>query len=220
LGRTLDCYTESVRELELKFSFAGDAFPSEEELAATLRPHGLSLRAEGALELSDRYFDTRKRKLTQAGVAVRERRLADRVLVTLKRAGRTEGALHEREELELPLEAGRWPHAVTAQLAALTPLTLLEPLIDLHAHKERYLIGQGEARAELSLDSVSASFPGSESSTHFFEVELEARGTSDANFLLRVSDALSSLMPLVPCSVNKLERALALLELASSWEPS
>jgi inorganic triphosphatase YgiF len=209
-----------VRELELKFSFAGDAFPSEEELAATLRPHGFALRAEGTLELNDRYFDTRKRTLMQAGVAVRERRLADRVLVTLKQAGCAEGALHEREELELPLEAGRWPHAITAQLAALTPLTLLKPLVDLHAHKERYLIGHGEARAELSLDSVSASFPDSESSAHFFEVELEARDTSGADFLLRVSDALSPLMPLVPCSVNKLERALALLELASSWEPS
>ncbi len=209
-----------MRELELKFSFAGDAFPSEEELAAAVKPHGFAFHAKGTLEVDDRYFDTRKRKLMQAGIAVRERRVANEVLVTLKHAGRTEGALHEREELELPLEAGRWPRAIAAQLAALTPLTLLEPLVDLRTHKARYLIRQGKGSAELSLDSVSASFPGSERSAHFFEVELEARGDADAAFLQRVGDALAPLLPLVPCSANKLERALSLLELASSWEPS
>ncbi len=51
------------------------------------------------------YYDTPELTLREQGVALRLRRIGTRWLQTLKSAGRVEGGLHQREELETPVPA-------------------------------------------------------------------------------------------------------------------
>ncbi|MEO8629273.1 MAG: CYTH and CHAD domain-containing protein, partial [Betaproteobacteria bacterium] len=51
------------------------------------------------------YFDTPDHALRDAGAALRLRRLRSRWIQTLKRGGRVEAGLHQREEIEMPVPA-------------------------------------------------------------------------------------------------------------------
>jgi len=157
---------------------------------------------------------------------MRERRIGQRRLVTLKWAGSVTGALHQRQELEL--ETSDWPPEVLAALPEGVAVSDLVPQLELITQRTRFLVRQracpepgsegsqgagrrGVALAELAFDEVSAQRPGHDASVHFLEVELEAL-SAGADELARLAAALQELLPLAESSVSKLERATALLE--------
>ena len=201
-------------ERELKFSLM-DEPPEEEALRLGLEAEGYSLGAERVEVHYDLYFDTRRGHLKRAGLALRQRMIDDAApLATLKAAGTAQGALHVRDELELPLEGEAWPQAIRMKVAEVAPLISLQPILALATERTRYLIGRrGEEVAELSFDSVEATQEGGEVSVHFSELEIEARRV-DAD-LERIAAVLDGLLALTPSGVNKLERSLALLSLGT-----
>ena len=207
----------SKTERELKFSLMDDP-PEAEALRLALESEGFSLGPQRAQAHHDRYFDTRRGHLKRSGMALRQRVIeGGAALATLKAAGTAQGALHTREELELPLEAGAWPQPIRMRVAEVAPLISLQPLLELTTLRTRYLIGQGGVNvAELSFDKVEAKQPGGEVSVHFSELEIEALN-ADITDLERVAEVLDKLIPLTPSGVNKLERSLALLSLGA-WE--
>ena len=204
------------KERELKFSLMDDP-PEEEALRSSLEAAGFSLGPQRVQTHHDLYFDTRRGHLKRSGLALR-RRVIDggAPLATLKAAGTAQGALHVRDELELPLEGEAWPQGVRMKVAEVAPLIALQPTAELTTERTRYLVGKrGKEVAELSFDSVQAKQPGGEVSVHFSELEIEAL-RADAD-LERVAEILDGLIALTPSGVNKLERALALLSLGT-WE--
>ena len=206
-----------MTERELKFSLLDDV-PEVEALRLSLEAAGLSLGPQRVEVHHDRYFDTRRGHLKRSGVALRQRTIdGSAPLATLKAAGTAQGALHTREEVELPLEGDAWPQEVRMRVAEVAPLISLEPMLELTTLRTRYLVGhRGVEIAELSFDSVEAKRPGGEMSVHFSELEIEALNGTVAD-LERTAQALEGLLTLTASGVNKLERSLALLSLGA-WE--
>ena len=201
-------------ERELKFSLMDESL-EEEALQLGLEAEGFSLGPQRVEVHRDLYFDTRRGHLERSGLALR-RRVIDSgpPLATLKAAGRAQGALHIRDELELPFEGEAWPQEIRMKVAEVAPLISLQPVVELTTERTRYLVGRrGEAVAELSFDSVEAKRLEEEVSVNFAELEIEAL-RSGAN-LERIAGVLGRLLALAPSDVNKLERSLALLSLGT-----
>lgn len=212
-------------ERELKYSLLDPYVPSLAELRVALEEEasdGPPFEAAEAPteELEDRYFDDDGGSLRSAGWALRTRRNGARWFATLKAAGATDGALHRREELELPLAEAAgdevpWPDEVRAKLADVVDSAALRPRLEVLSTRVRFrILRAGEAAAVLSFDSVEARVPGGERSALFDEVEIEAVGGTADDELRRLGDAVDRVVRLTPSTVTKLERAEALLMLA------
>lgn len=207
-------------EREYKFTLSDDRFPSRDELRAVLTPARLELGRYRLKKQHDRYFDTRTHTLMRAGWALRKRTWQGAQIITLKTAGQRDGALHEREELEVEQDDDRlWPKEIADRLAEMVSLSWLEPILDIHTERHCYPVSRGDTPlAELSLDDVSAHYPDHEMQATFKELELEAAPSSTPRDELdTIVEALDGLMALVPSHVNKLERARALLDLAEGF---
>lgn len=210
-------------ERELKYSLVDP--PPPPAVVVTLGRRGPYAFVEAGTSVHrDRYFDGATGELRRAGWALRQRRLRPAeegepatVVATLKGAGRVDGALHEREEIEAPMEGRAWPLAVARPVAARVALRDLRPLLTLETERAAYRVTfEGRPVAALAFDQVTVRIPGGERSAHFDEVEIEAlAGATDA-VLQGIVDLLETAVRLTPSSASKLERAAALLELGAS----
>lgn len=209
----------------------------ETELKLVLQPQDLPrllahpLLAGGApqrLHLLNTYFDTPDLALMQRRIAVRERRVGQRTLLTVKTAGTSVGGLSRRGEWEGPTRPGAHHFAALVDDAALAEeLTALRPrLLPLFrtdfARRQWHLVHAG-AEIEVALDQGTISTGGPTGQTPreeaLLELELElkhgpvqalwslaqalTRGTAD--------DGTESLW-LFPSDRSKAERGLALYQ--------
>jgi len=205
-------------ERELKFSVLDPRVPATEELAAALAP--LQVRSAPEEAILDRYYDDDAGSLRAAGLALRRRRIGDRAWAGLKQQGERDGALHRREELEVPLastaDEAPWPDAVLERLEGVVDAAALRLRVALETTRVPFLIrNDGTDLAVLAFDAVTARAPGLERSALFDEVEVEALAQSATrDELERIGEAVDALVKLTANPVNKLERAEALLLLA------
>jgi inorganic triphosphatase YgiF len=111
--------------------------PQETELKLALHPHDLPrllahpllvAQAPRRERLRNTYFDTAALTLMQQRLAVRERQVGRRTLLTVKTAGHSVGGLSQRGEWEAPTQPGRFDFAalvndttLAQQLTALAP---------------------------------------------------------------------------------------------------
>ena len=205
-------------ERELKFSLLED-FPSPEELAPVFTAAGYKLSPAETVEQHDRYYDDAKRTLNGHGLALRKRKVNGRTLATLKRPGSVSGALHERDEIEVPFAGENWPSAVLRPVSTLIDPAALRSQIDLNTVRTNYQVSRaGQDLATLSFDAVSAEYPGGEQSVHFTEAELEALGETSADELQAIADLVDTVVRLTPNATDKLTRAEALLSLGATFQ--
>ena len=210
------------RERELKFSLL-DPPPADDVLVDAFRGSGFTLVPRGLRRQLDAYVDTEGGALRAAGVALRRRQVDGERLATLKTLGGVSGALHERDELELPLEpGGAWPDELLARVARATGrrpealVSQLRTLLLLRTERRVFEVRQGERRlAELCFDDVAASAPESEREALFREAELEAAPGVTREVLDAIAARLDRAVTLTPSGVHKLERAEALLSLGA-----
>jgi inorganic triphosphatase YgiF len=205
-------------ERELKFSLIDDV-PSAEELQTVFKQAGYELLAQGTQKHFDVYFDDSKESLRKAGMALRKRRANNKVLATLKANASVSGEFHEREEIELEMSGSSWPDEIFQRVQEITdPFNVTERL-ELSTLRTRYLVKRkGHDLAVLSFDAATANYPGIFDSTSFEEVEIEAVGDTSEQVLREIADVLDRFIRLTPNSVNKLERAEALLSLSRSLQ--
>ena len=122
--------------------------------------------------------------------------------------------------MELPVTGAgpdaAWPDAILARLEGLVEPAALGPGVELDTTRVLFrLLRDGNEVAQLAFDAVSARAPGAERSAYFDEVEIEAgEGTTRADLEL-IAEAVDGVVKLTPNPVNKLERAAALLLLAT-----
>ncbi len=205
-------------ERELKFSLLED-FPSFEELAPVFAAAGYSLSPPETVEQHDRYYDDAERTLNGYGLALRKRKVDGRTLATLKRPGSVSGALHERDEIEVPFSGDDWPSVVFRPLSTLVDPAALRSQIDLSTVRTNFQVARGGRNlATLSFDTVSAEYPGGAQSVHFSEAELEAAEGTSAGELQAVADLVDTVVRLTPNAVDKLTRAEALLGLGAGFQ--
>ena len=208
-------------ELELKFSTLEDGFPSAPELKQAFSGSGYSL-GQPALHINrDRYFDDAVYTLKQAGFALRRRTVEDkvngnRVLATLKSAGKVDGAAHEREELEIILSGYTWPPEIFERIAPLTDPHRLRTRLELTTERRSYPVEkEGKVVAILAFDDVSARYAGSDHSAEFSEAEIEAVGATPLRDLEQIAERVDQVVQLAPNTANKVERAEVLLSLGT-----
>lgn len=201
-----------TNERELKFSTTGDVPPDEEELAAALSRAGFELGPSTTLYNKDRYFDDARLSLSRAGLAVRRRMSEGRMLATLKTRGRVEGALHDREEIELAMDGPEWPLPIRNRIAMVTFPGLLQPHTIVETERVRYaVLARGKPLALLAFDTVSARPQQGDRSVGFEEIEIEALGSAKAETLQRIAGAVAETLPLSSNTTTKLERVRELL---------
>jgi triphosphatase len=201
-------------ELELKFSTPRRDPPDEFELSAALSRAGFELGPGTRVDNKDRYFDDPRLSLSRAGLALRRRMSEGRMVATLKTRGTVDGAIHDRDEIELPMEGQAWPRPILDRIAVVTAPGLLEPHTLIETGRLRFAVLEaGKPVAVLAFDSVIASSQRGERSVGFEEVEIEAHGSTDRDVLGRIASAVAETMPLAENSATKLERVRELLML-------
>ncbi len=206
-----------MTEVELKYRVndpaTGERLLSADQLGG-LQASGGRARA---VQLEDRYVDTRDGALARAGFAVRLRQQGADTIVTVKSLVAThhdDGAV-EREELEGPADrvaaAADWPasdaRALVLEHAGDAPLVERVTIRQLR-HKRQ--LRSGLARVELSLDEVDVVSRG-RIVRSFTELEAElVKG--DAALLGDLARRLDTESGLVRSEGSKLEAALAAVE--------
>lgn len=215
-------------ETELKFSLVEERVPEPEELAAPLAAVGLALGTPSATVNQDRYYDDARMSLARAGYALRRRMADGALLATLKTLGAVEGALHRREEIEAPIEAGAdpwnpWPAPIAERLVMVTDPRSLNGTFELTTERAQLPLLEGTRTvAVASVDAVAARRPNAERSVHWNELEIEASADlapeEAEDVLRRAQEAFETILALVPTSHTKLERARALLMLGATLE--
>jgi inorganic triphosphatase YgiF len=206
-------------ERELKFSLLESTFPPPDDLRAMFKLSGYVLEPPDSQQMHDIYFDSPKHALRKSGMALRQRTVNGRQFATLKR--QQQGAdgvpLQISDELELPLEDDGWPFDIRHAVANVTPLLTLRVLLEINIHRVSYVVSRlGRPLAVVSFDDVSAMNKKSEVSAHFLEVEIEALGKTKLEKLEQFAESIAKTADIAPCFVNKLQRSMALLDLADT----
>ena len=182
---------------------------------------GFSLSAAQSKQVRDTYLDTAEWLVLAAGYACRRRVHGEKVTITLKGLGGTEGAVHRREELEVTLPADQpsaeggdvephnWPAGpVRDRVLQLIGHAPLERLFDLQQTRVVRQVEQGERLvAEWSLDDVGLTSASGEQT--YFELELELASDGAESDLAALVTCLQDEWGLEPEPRSKFERALA-----------
>jgi len=206
-------------EIEAKFVVPDEA--TLQRLLDMRELGGLRLEPGPTKQVSDSYRDTADQAIQRGGYACRVRREGDKKIATLKGLGVAEGAVHQRVEHEVMLDAGEapadWPASGARELAL--ALTQSEPLIELfslsqqrHTRTVHAAVSTSEGDrlvAELSLDVVEMHTGDEVKATFELEAELASDGTTD-DLALMVAD-LRDRWQLQPQPRSKFEQGLAAL---------
>ncbi len=209
--------------LEREHKWLVKIFPDVAGLEKAFAAAAVEMHYTAERSQHDTYFDTPERQLQSAGAALRVRRFGIEILATYKGPGTVVDTLHTREEIEVPfvkppavepLAVDTWPEAIGAKLVSLgVAAARLEPVLDLHTARTRYLLYGSDTStplAELSFDEVRVVYR--ERRVQFRELELEAQtDTTDAT-LAQLGAVLTS-FDLKPHDSDKLTHALSLLGL-------
>ncbi|MDO9436087.1 CYTH and CHAD domain-containing protein [Hydrogenophaga sp.] len=205
-------------ETELKLELHPD------DLARLLSHPLLSAQAPRRDRLLNTYFDTSTLALHAQRMAVRERRVGRRRLLTVKTAGMSVGGLSSRGEWEAPCRPGHFDFASLVDDEALAQSLVrvawqLVPVFRTDFTRRHWLLQHGPARIEVALDQgfITTGDAKGLHSLPILEVELELKsGPVDALLDLAHTLALGPSgegaqgLRLLPAQRSKAERGYAL----------
>lgn len=172
----LKCERRSEMEIELKYRIPTPEV-AEDIWKDRMFFHMEEENSREELCFDAKYFDTEDWSLSKNDMAYRVRREGERWVAALKWKGHTEGALHMREELNVPVKDGTPDPAVFHESevgARLEKVVNGRPVICMlqtKYHRRRFRIDTGEGLYELSLDDGWIITPYGEE--RILEVELE-----------------------------------------------
>jgi triphosphatase len=152
----------SLMEIELKYSIGtveiADAIWEDEEIRL-MEEDGSRCREE----LRAIYYDTDEFDLLKHDIAFRIREEGTRVIATLKWNGKTVGALHTREELNVNLGEGKCSDRpdptvfsqseIGEELLELIGEKPLQGFIEVHVSRRKVRVDTNQAIVEIALDS-------------------------------------------------------------------
>ena len=199
-----------MREMEAKLLVPDEA--AFARLARIERMGHLRIEARGPYLQQDTYVDTRSLRLFRAGYACRLRHIAHRAFATLKGLGGADGALHEREEIEIELDnpsigallrLGEPPGRQVRQIAGDETVV---PLFTLVTLRRAALVADGARRCfDMALDR--ARFFGPQGELVLLELELESLD-GDRALLENMASRLRLRYGLGASTLSKFERGL------------
>ncbi len=161
------------------------------------------------------YFDTEDYDLCKNDMAYRVRSEDDKLVATLKWGGKNEGALHTREEINIPV-IDTHPNPVTfeesdigRELIQIISGKPLHPIMDVKIERRRFRIDTQDSLLEISLDR--GQIVTEKGSSPICEVEIELF-SGEQEGLLRVGQQLVDKYQVVSEKRSKFYRGLVLLE--------
>lgn len=182
--------------------------------ALDLAPYALDARITH--DLRDTVLDTAGRALARGRHTLRVRRDGGQTLLTLKAPGQVDGAIHSREEIEVPIAAElrdtpeRWPEPIAGPLRALVGDEPLAPLFQVRNRRRSWnVLRDGRRVAEIALDRGRIEAGGRHVAFHELEIELKDDGGDED--LAAIVDRLLAALPLEPEPASKSARGMALL---------
>ena len=196
-------------ETELKLSLAAADIPR-------LLQHALLADAPKRLKLYNPYFDTPDLDLTKQRVAVRERRVLRKTLLTVKTAQRSEGGISQRSEWEAPTTPGQFDFATLIDDAHLAEALgqmaqQLVPVFTTDFSRRVWTLNFRRATIEVALDQGVISVQRDEITREqpICELELELKQGNPAT-LFALARMLSRHVQLHPADDSKAARGYAL----------
>jgi triphosphatase len=201
-------------EIEAKYRVADrQTFDSLLRMAAL---HDLTLlHRERPEQQQNSYYDTPDGHLAARGLSLRIRETPERRLATVKSSRGDYGALHVRDEWEVPIGADHrpamWPNsALRERILALIDPHDVRALFTIQTRRRRALVlRDGRVAAELSLDEGHIRAGGRILGFRELEVEMSHQGTvGDLDYICGL---LRERFPLTPEPRGKRSRGVALL---------
>ena len=196
-------------ETELKLSLAASDIPA-------LLKHPLLVAVPKRQKLHNTYFDTPDLALTKERVAVRERRILRKTLLTVKTAHPSEGGISQRSEWEAPTTPGVFDFPTLVDDAPLADklskvADQLVPIFTTDFSRRVWLLEFRRAKIEVALDQGLISTCRDEISREqpICELELELKEGSPAT-LFALARILSRQVRLHPADESKAARGYAL----------
>lgn len=165
--------------------------------------------------LDARYFDTADYALSNEQIAYRLRKEGERWVATVKWKGTTEGALHQREELSVPVFEYNPDLSIFAQsdmgdeLMAITGGKQLECIMKMEVHRKQFRIDTGTGIFEFSIDNGRIITPNGDDPINEVEVELFSGETEE---LVAIGEKLRNKYGLATAEVSKYARGLNLIK--------
>ena len=197
-------------EIEAKFAVTDTTVIEQLKIVETI--DAFQIAPGKTVRVRDAYLDTRDRRLLAAGYACRRRKQDGQLLITLKQIRSVEGAIHEREELEIVLPQDVPPAQWSESPARTRVLGLIgdEPLRKLFELRQtrvkRDVLKDDLVIAEWSVDDVRVSI--GKESLQFAELEIELKGGTEDD-LARIAAQVQTEWGLAPEPQSKFERALS-----------
>ena len=204
-------------EIELKYSIRtgeiADAIWEDEEIVKMEE-----IGSRSTEELKAIYYDTAELDLLKHDIAYRIREEGSYVIATLKWNGKTVGALHTREELNVSLSEEKCPDQpdpsvfiqseIGAELLELIGEKQLFGFIEVHVSRRKVRVDNNQAIFEIALDSGVVSTQNGTCLISEAEIELYS-GKEDQ--LISFGEHLAQKYELVPETRSKFSRGLTLL---------
>lgn len=161
------------------------------------------------------YYDTKELDLSHNDMAYRVRSEGDKLIASLKWGGRTEGALHTREEINIPVNS-REPNPVTFEeseigknlIQALGRKTL-HSIMQVNVQRRRFRIDTQKCLLEISVDE--GELLTEKGSSPICEVEIELF-SGDAEDMMRIGKRLEEKYGVRSEKRSKYYRGLMLLQ--------
>ena len=201
-------------EIELKYSIPTQEIADEIWVNKTF----FHMEEEGSREelfFDAKYFDTEECDLMNREMAYRVRKEGDHWVAALKWKGHSEGALHKREEINVPVENDSPNPLVFSE--SMIGNTLIEVVGDktLHClletkfHRMRFRLDTGRGIFEVSIDRGEILTPAGNEPIQEVEIELFSGETEE---LLELGRKLSETFGLEIEENSKYARGIALIE--------
>lgn len=203
-------------EIELKYKLQTNEVAEE----IWTDPFLILMEEEGSREeicINARYYDTEDCLLSKMNTAYRVRKECDRWTATIKGKGESQGALHKRLEINLPVEDGT-PNPVIFKGTEISQETLdvllnrkLFPVVQTKFIRRKFRVDIGRGIFEISIDK--GNIITDEFKIPIFELEIELF-SGEIEDLIEFGDKISGEYQLEKEEVSKYARGIALIKQA------
>ncbi len=203
-------------EIELKYSF-GDSSVKDKILSDDYIKDIIIASSYEAIPMRAVYMDTPSEALRGKSIAFRVRLEGSVYMATLKWGGSAVGGLHNRGELNVPVDESFLARPnmeiflgseIYEDLAEATRSESPVPVMDMDFLRKQVKLNTGKSLSILSLDEGEIITPKGSVPICELEIELESGDSED---MLALGEKLASRYGLIPCDVSKYQRGLAAL---------
>ena len=175
-------------------------------------------QTEESIEMFAVYFDTEDRRLHDAGIAFRIRKEGDVIIATLKWKDSSEGGMHRREELNVPIVDEAMLHTPDIRIFEQSDIyqmmedivgeRTMVPLMEVHSLRHQVRIDTGLSICELSVDKGEVRV--GEKAAPILEMEIELFSGEEAD-MIALGEGLAEKYGLEASNISKYKRGLDLM---------